>query len=222
VTEERKETGEEKKGKPKEDAKKDTIVSDGKKTEPVHKRVKLRVETDIDRLYELVRDKGIVKLAVAAKKLRIDEDRIEAWSRVLEEHKLIKLHYPPVGDPVMILKKFKTDVKELKERKGAKKLKFNRKVFFVNIAILLGFIIIVAFFTMGSSSLRVTYAQVYLAATVLIIIIVLVLFFKFRERWGEWLKLKGLPKLPKLERLRERKKPIKEEAKPKKRQKGKR
>ena len=74
-------------------------------------RIKEHLETDIDKLYELVRDRGIVKVGDAAKKLKIDDEQAEEWGRVLEEHNLVRLHYPPVGDPVLILKKFKTETK---------------------------------------------------------------------------------------------------------------
>ena len=104
------------------------------------KKIKEHVETDVDRLYELIRERGLLKVGAASKELGIEIDQIEEWGRILEEHKLVKLHYPPVGEPVLILKKFKSDISEIKEKVRKKKLKPRRRVFLINIAILLGFI----------------------------------------------------------------------------------
>lgn len=59
-----------------------------------------KVETAIDKLYQLVQK---------YKRLRIDDDlarrigvsrtQIEGWALILEEHKLVELHYPAIGEP---------------------------------------------------------------------------------------------------------------------------
>lgn len=150
-----------------------------KKEKKRRKRMKELVETDIDKLYEMVRESGTLRVGVAAKRLGIDMEQIEEWGRVLEQHKLIKLHYPPVGDPVLILKKFKIDAEEIK-RAGKKKVKFSRRVFLINIAIIVVFFAFVLIQTLGIPTLRISYNQLYLAAAV-IIIIVAVLLFKMRR-----------------------------------------
>ena len=105
--------------KPKEEVKEKKVI---KRLKKLKIRVKDHVETDIDKLYEIVRDKGTLNVKEASKKLKLDVDRVEEWGRILEDHNLIKLHYPPIGEPVMILKKFKVDTKEIKKLDVIKKI----------------------------------------------------------------------------------------------------
>ncbi|MCK5016903.1 MAG: hypothetical protein KAS32_07505 [Candidatus Peribacteraceae bacterium] len=176
----------------KKNAKK-TIVKKDKITSP--KKVKLHIETNIDRLYEIVRDKGSIKLEDVAKKLKIDEENIEDWARILEEHNLVILHYPPIGDPTIILKKFKADTKNVIKSGPKRKLKFNKKAFFINIAIIIGFVAVVGFLTMRGMTIRISMSQLYLGGIALIIIIVIVLGIVFRKRWSVWLKKRPKPKV---------------------------
>ncbi|MCX6817928.1 MAG: hypothetical protein NTU57_03645 [Candidatus Aenigmarchaeota archaeon] len=159
-----------------EDEKQDTVKK--KKGE-----IKDHLETDVDKLYELTRDKGIIKINEAAKLLKIDIDQIEEWGRILEEHKLVRLRYPPVGEPVLILKKFMTDTEKIKEIKEKIKLKPRKRVFMINIIILACFIVAVSFYTIRFGAIRITYTQAYLAAAVIIIIAgVLIFKFKIKKR----------------------------------------
>lgn len=183
-----------------EEVKSEKGDSPGKKVKPHAKKsgtkVKELLETDVDKLYELVRDKGILKVNDASKKLGIEIENVERWGRILEEHKLIKLHYPPIGEPVLILKKFKSGVKEVKklEKKGKKKLKPSRKVFIINLLILLGFIVFVIFpnkiwfFIMEIINfikmpvVRISYEQAYLVAIIIIIIGIVVILMLIKRR----------------------------------------
>ncbi|MFH1237544.1 MAG: hypothetical protein V1648_04035 [Candidatus Aenigmatarchaeota archaeon] len=145
--------------------------------------IKDHLETDVDKLYELARDRGIIKINEAAKLLKIDIDQIEEWGRILEEHKLVRLRYPPVGEPVLILKKFMTDTEKIKEIKQKIKLKPRKRVFMINIIILACFIVAVSFYTIRFGAIRITYTQAYLAAAVIIIIAgVLIFKFKIKKR----------------------------------------
>ncbi len=56
-------------------------------------------KTPIDELFELVMNEGIVKISDAAKKFGVTEAQLEEWARILENHELIEIHYPPVGKP---------------------------------------------------------------------------------------------------------------------------
>ncbi len=161
---------------------KDMKKTKGEKITPAErdKKVKDFLETDVDKLYELVRDKGIVKLNEASKVFKIDSDIIEEWGRILEEHKLVRLRYPPVGEPVLILKRFTSDTEKIKELRG-KKLKPKRRVFMVNFIILACFIAIVAFYTIRIPAIRITYSQAYLA-TALIVIIGVILIWRMKKR----------------------------------------
>ena len=57
------------------------------------------LETDIDRLYRLVTNKGSVKLSLAAGALKIDKVKLKEWALILEKHNMIKIHYPIIGEP---------------------------------------------------------------------------------------------------------------------------
>jgi hypothetical protein len=140
------------------------------------------LETDIDKLYELARDKGILKVKDASKALGIEVDRIEEWGRILEEHKLVRLRYPPVGDPVLILKRFITDKEKIKSLKKGKKLRPKKRIFLINLVVLLAFAALVAFYTVRFQTIRITYSQAYLAAAAIIIIGLVLIFRLVRKR----------------------------------------
>jgi len=70
-----------------------------------------QLETNIDMLLELVKEKGSVKFSDAAKKFNVPESKIEEWGNILEQYDLVKLHYPPIGMPML---------KILKEKHGRK------------------------------------------------------------------------------------------------------
>jgi len=101
------------------------------------------LETDIDELYEMVKKKGLVKIKSAAKRFRLKREQIEEWGRILEEHDLATLHYPPFGDPVIILKKFKPKAEVKHKKVGIK----HKKALFVNVVIILAFVLFVLWYT---------------------------------------------------------------------------
>lgn len=70
------------------------------------------LETNIDRLFKMIEKKGRIKISEAAKKLNLSEDRIQEWGDILEEHKLIDMHYPPIGEGVMRPVKSKKETKK--------------------------------------------------------------------------------------------------------------
>ncbi len=59
-----------------------------------------KVKTKIDELYELIKKNKTVKLNDAlAKRLNVSRMQIESWAVILEEHNLIELKYPAIGEP---------------------------------------------------------------------------------------------------------------------------
>ncbi len=70
------------------------------------------LQTNIDRLLSLVKMKSSVRLKDAAKEFSVDVGRVEKWGRILEEYKLVTMHYPPIGDPKILM---------LKDKKHGKK-----------------------------------------------------------------------------------------------------
>jgi hypothetical protein len=139
------------------------------------------IETDVDKLYELVRDRGIIKIKDASKMLKVDEDKVEEWGRILEEHKLIRMRYPPIGEPVLILKKFTTESEKIKKLKTKK-----RKPMKMMILIILLFVCFFAFYALKLPPIRITYSQAYLITGLIIIIGVLIILFKlFKIKKGK-------------------------------------
>jgi hypothetical protein len=62
-----------------------------------------KIATNIDRLYEYVESQGRVKLNDAlAAKLKISKTQIEEWAMILEEHSLLELKYPTIGEPEIV------------------------------------------------------------------------------------------------------------------------
>jgi len=134
------------------------------------------IETDVDKLYDIVELKGMINIADAAKKLRVSPEQVEEWGRILEEHKLIRMHYPPVGEPVLILRKTKT----------AKKInKPGKKSLFI---ILISLILLICVFQLRNIKVKLTYNQFYLliSSIIIIVCIVIVVFVrrKMKKREG--------------------------------------
>jgi|GEM_PF-813557 len=75
-----------------------SIEKGGEKTKTIATGVK--VKTTIDKLYEMILDKGVVRLNDGlAKKLGVSKTQVEEWAMILEEHNLVELHYPALGEP---------------------------------------------------------------------------------------------------------------------------
>jgi len=60
------------------------------------------LKTDADRLYELILKEKNMTVSKAAKELKIDTEETIRLGEILEEDGLLKVHYPPVGEPLLI------------------------------------------------------------------------------------------------------------------------
>lgn len=60
-------------------------------------------ETDIDILYDLLKEKKEIRLAVIAKSFGVSESTALEWCKILEEGDLATLKYPTVGSPKLVL-----------------------------------------------------------------------------------------------------------------------
>jgi len=98
------------------------------------------LETDIDKLYRIISKNGMVRVTDAAKTLKVPKSKIEEWGRILEEHELIMLHYPPFGEPVLILRKFQLSPKIKTKKKG-------KKAMFLNVVIIAVFVFFILLYT---------------------------------------------------------------------------
>ena len=87
----------------------DEVIITPQKTRPSISR------TDIDSMYDIVKEKKRLKVRTLAKYFKVDDNTILEWARVLEEENLITVHSPTIGDPQIILnEEVKQD--ELKEK----------------------------------------------------------------------------------------------------------
>lgn len=57
------------------------------------------LKTPIDDLLRLLIKHGEIRITDAAIHFRVNEEKIENWGRILEEHSLAELHYPAFGKP---------------------------------------------------------------------------------------------------------------------------
>jgi hypothetical protein len=55
------------------------------------------VSTSMDKLVELLKERGSIKVGEAAKELDSDKSRIESWARMLEKAGAVEIHYSVVG-----------------------------------------------------------------------------------------------------------------------------
>lgn len=68
-----------------------------------------KVETNIDRLHHLIKEKGEIKVSKAAKIFNVNESEIERWGQILQDHNLVQLHYPLIGEAVLKVKQEKQE-----------------------------------------------------------------------------------------------------------------
>jgi len=60
----------------------------------------VRIETAIDRLYQMVQRYKRIRIDDdLARRLGVSRAQIENWALILEEHKLVELRYPAIGEP---------------------------------------------------------------------------------------------------------------------------
>lgn len=86
------------------------------------------LSTDIDSLINFVLENKKVKLSEAASKFGVPEKIVEDWARILEDHKMMDLHYPITGEPVLKVHEPKKSWKERKaEKEKLKELEKEKK-----------------------------------------------------------------------------------------------
>ncbi|MFH1364214.1 MAG: hypothetical protein ABIH52_01020 [Candidatus Aenigmatarchaeota archaeon] len=82
-----------------------------------------RIETGADKLLDIVESEKNITLEKVANDLNLDLKIIEDWARVLEEHDLIKMHYPIFGKPMLRTLDYKTEKHKKKEKGDVKPVK---------------------------------------------------------------------------------------------------
>lgn len=86
------------------------------------KMKKLLIETPVDKLVILAKQKRGITVSEAAKLLGASEQQVEEWTRILEERGLLKLEFPVVGPPKIVPAmippaKFSRKIEEFAQRK---------------------------------------------------------------------------------------------------------
>lgn len=67
-----------------------------------------KYQTDIDRLYRAINSSDMITITQAAAMFRISKEQAEEWGKILENHGLIELRYPAIGELQLCKKKLKT------------------------------------------------------------------------------------------------------------------
>lgn len=65
------------------------------------------IETDIDKLMEIIDEKKVVSIDYLSKTLKISVERLESWAKLLEDRGLIEIEYPIIGLPKLRKKEWK-------------------------------------------------------------------------------------------------------------------
>ncbi len=64
---------------------------------------KSKTKTDLDYLYETLKEKKSLKISTIAEAFKIDKDLAEQWCKTLEEGNLATMNYPRMGEPELVL-----------------------------------------------------------------------------------------------------------------------
>jgi len=114
----------------------DSFTKRDEKKDPILKKYTLDelIETGADKLLHLVDSNKKISIQKIANELKLDYVLIEEWAKILEEHKLIELHYPLFGKPALMVVGYREERKKNKkekktetekERKSAKAIKIS-------------------------------------------------------------------------------------------------
>ncbi|MCD6371829.1 MAG: CBS domain-containing protein [Candidatus Aenigmarchaeota archaeon] len=62
---------------------------------------KEKIHTQIDEMVDIIDKKGRVPLEFLAERLKLPIELVEDWAKILEEQGMVRLEYPPVGNPIV-------------------------------------------------------------------------------------------------------------------------
>ncbi|MEM5793658.1 MAG: CBS domain-containing protein [Candidatus Aenigmatarchaeota archaeon] len=68
-------------------------------------KVPSMMETDIDRILAVIKEKKRVKFSELEKMFNVGKEVIEEWAKILEDHGLAEIFYPAIGEPELRLRK---------------------------------------------------------------------------------------------------------------------
>jgi len=85
------------------------------------KRKKSRSETELDILYNLLKEKKKLRIKTIARVFKIPKEKALDWGKILENSELVKIEYPAFSDPEVKLNEKEKKGKEIEEQKEGKK-----------------------------------------------------------------------------------------------------
>jgi hypothetical protein len=74
------------------------------------------LETEVDALLVFVQQNKKVRVSEAAKRFNVPKSKVEEWGIILEDHKLVSMHYPPFGEAVIMVREEKKMRRERKNK----------------------------------------------------------------------------------------------------------
>ena len=81
-----------------------------------------RSETDLDILYNLLKEKKRLRIGLIAKTFKIKKENALEWGKILENYKLAIIEYPTFSEPeIRLFEKEKDETEKQKEREQEKK-----------------------------------------------------------------------------------------------------
>ncbi|MBI5804051.1 hypothetical protein HY450_02300 [Candidatus Pacearchaeota archaeon] len=98
-------------------------LSKRKEFEEIHMNRKKRMgtKTDIDVLYEMLKEKKRLRFSSIAKAFEIEESVVMEWGKTLESGGLALIDYPRFGEPYIVIKE-ETEVKNEEKEKANKEI----------------------------------------------------------------------------------------------------
>ncbi len=94
------------------------------------------IETQIDKLIDLLSKKRKIALSEAARVMNVKESQMDAWISTLEDRGVVELKYPVLGEPEIVLKgimpeniRLAKEDKKMEERKEAIEEKKSEEVY---------------------------------------------------------------------------------------------
>ena len=82
------------------------------------KKKKDKLETDLDVLYNLLKEKKKLSSTTIMKTFKIPKEKALEWVKILQNNKLIKTIFPMFSSPIIVLRRLRP--KKLKDKKGKK------------------------------------------------------------------------------------------------------
>ncbi|MEM7825359.1 MAG: CBS domain-containing protein [Candidatus Aenigmatarchaeota archaeon] len=81
------------------------VTTEKAEVSSVTEKIPTMMETDIDRILAVIKEKKRVKFSELEKMFEVGKETIEEWAKVLEDHGLAEIFYPAIGEPELRWKK---------------------------------------------------------------------------------------------------------------------